>query len=202
MDESWQCSSKAAVPAVSDTPATATCSQDPKKGGGTLPRIWKKKREEGPMPLRQGGVQRDKSIMQQAQEQFQGLCRSSDGRAILELGTKQQRTHREALLRGDLHAVERAEQEAEENAREEEQEVEDLEQPTVTNKHMARRYRYRIMHRITSQALRCRKKMTSQMNHSFMSPSGLGCSTQFSTQVSRMSATSLEELSNETVGYV
>merc|ERR1719482_1666924 len=62
-----------------------------KKGGaGALPWNRKKKKEEVAMPLRPGGAQREKSIMQQAQEQFQGLCRSADGRKILELGTRHQ----------------------------------------------------------------------------------------------------------------
>jgi len=132
--------------------------------------------------VRTGGLpQREKSIMQQAQEQFQGLCRSADGRAILELGKQHQKLHRAALVKGDPVAVEKfqAEQAGHHESGEEEKEVEDQEHPNeFQNKNMARRYRLRMMHQITSQVLQCRKKMTSNMQNSFLSPSGLGCTTQ------------------------
>jgi len=164
----------------------AVVSQEPatkKSGAGTLPRLRKKKREEGAVavPLRAGGAQGEKSIMQQAQEQFQGLCRSVDGRAILELGTRQQRMHREALVKLDQVAVERAEEDADDNGRgEEEQEAEDQQLPPISNDngHMARKYRLRSMRQITSQVLQCRRKMTIQLKNSLISVSGLGCSSQ------------------------
>jgi len=187
------CLSAAGAAAIA---GTATAASPVKKG--TFPRVRKKKREEVALPsARSGGIQREKSIMQQAQEQFQGLCRSADGRAILDLGTRHQKMHRDALVKGDPVAVEKVEQEAEENGRgEEKQEVEDQEQPTIANKNMARRYRLRMMHQISSQVLQCRQNMTASMKESFLSPSGLG----FSPQASMMSFRP-HETSTNSVGH-
>lgn len=163
--------------------AVGTQEAAPKKGASQ--RMRKKKREEVTTqggPVRPGGTQREKSIMQKAQEEFQGLCRSADGRAILDLGTKHQRKHREALVKGDPAAVEMVEQELEENGEEEpEQEVQ--EQPTIPHKHMARRYRLRMMSQITSQVLNCRRKMAENFQQSFLSPRGLGCSPQMEAKM-------------------
>lgn len=153
------------------------------KKAGSLPRLRKKKREEGATaaPLRAGGPQFEKSIMQQAQEQFQGLFRSDDGRAILGLGTKHQRMHREALVRLDPVAVEMAEHHAEENGRgEEEHEAEDLQQPTISNEngHLVRKYRLRGMRQITSQVLQCRRKMAISLNTCGLSHGGMGQTSQ------------------------
>jgi len=146
----------------------------------SLTTVRKKKTEEVAAPPRiASGLQ--KSIMQQAQEQFQGLCRSEDGRAILDLGRRQQKRERDALVKNDPKALEKAKQEADENG-EEEQEAEDLggvgggDQSAIFNKHMASKHRLRMMQQVTSQVLQCRKKMANHIHKSFLSPSGLGCS--------------------------
>lgn len=154
-----------------------------KNGAGTIPNpttVRKKKTDEVAAPPRiASGLQ--KSIMQQAQEKFQGLCRSEDGRAILDLGTREEKRRRDALVKNDPKALERAKQEADENG-EEEQEAEDLggvgggDQSVIFNKHMASKHRLRMMQQVTSQVLQCRKKMANNIQKSFLSPSGLGCS--------------------------
>jgi len=218
-------------------------------------RLRKKKREEVATPrgLTIGQSSQQRSIMQEVQEQCQGLNKSTAGREILASGTQNEKKLRHAFVKGarnpsaalqakmkdarspnsallaldmkttsgqhchhkvasqgqgarhpaapqeshdwaqdlcqKLHqggpgalpevealALQEVEGEAEEMIAEEEQEEEKQEQPNVTHKHMARRYRLRMMQQIQSQVLQCRKKMTLNFKQSLMSPRGLGCS--------------------------
>jgi len=130
-----------------------------RKAAVTVARTRKKKDDAAPTP--RAGVQREKSVMQQAQEEFQGLYKSEDGVAILKMGSKRHQMHREALVRLDQKAVDETKLDHGEDHAEEEQQNEVQEQPTVSNKHMARRYRLRMMQQITSQVLQCRRKMAN-----------------------------------------
>lgn len=145
-------------------------------GPGGSQRARKKKREEVITPRGITVPVREKSIMQEAQEMFPGLNKSPDGREILASGNRNQKKTRDALVRGDPVALEEVEKEAKEKNTEEEQEAEVQEQPSISNRHMARRYRLRMMHQITSQVLQCRKKMAINFQQSLLSPRGLGCS--------------------------
>lgn len=152
------------------------------KKPGMLLSPKKKRDERTPAEMAKGkSSQGERNVMQHAQEQFQGLKKSADGRAIIDAGTKQQRTHREALVKLDRVAVDRCEKEAEvENGRTDEEKKADPEQHELwkwaENGQMARRYRLRNMRQVTGQVFQCRKTMAAQLE-SFCG-SGLGCSTQ------------------------
>lgn len=119
---------------------------------------------------------REKSIVQQAQERFQGLNWSADGREILANGTRTQRRTREALVKGDPSAVERAEKDVAESGEEEQEaEVQEREPEAASQRHMAQRYRLKMMHQVASQVLQCRKTMSINFMESLGSPRGLGC---------------------------
>lgn len=164
---------------------TAPRTSPGRSGGISSLRTRKKKREEAATPRGITVPQREKSIMQEVQEMCPGLNKSTDGREILAAGTRNEKQRREAMVRGDPIALQEVEREANEMSTEEEQEAEVQEQPTISNRHMARRYRLRMMHQITSQVLQCRKKMALNFQQSLPSARGLGCSPHVDPDVPR-----------------
>lgn len=149
-------------------PPIAECRESP-RGGETsrrqrhsrkaaiaIPRVHKKKDDDA--AASRAGIQREKSVMPGAQDEFQGLGKSSDGAGILKLGSVSYRMQRGALVKVEETKLDLGEEQSEEDVA---KQKEAQEQPTVSNKHMARRYRLRMMHEITSQVLQCRRKMAS-----------------------------------------
>lgn len=113
-----------------------------------------------------------KSIVQEAQDEIKGLQRSSEGREILETGPRHKRMEREALVRGDHAAVERAQvEEAMEGHEAQAQEAAE-EEHAPPQRHLARRYRLRVMHNLKSQVLHCRTQIAASLA-SPRSPLGL-----------------------------
>lgn len=145
-------------------------------------RVRKKKKKREEVAEKRGltigqQLSQQRSIMQEVQEMCPGLNKSASGREILAAGSRNDKKTRDALVKGDLGALQQVEKEAKEMTSEEEHEEEERqEQPNVSHKHMARRCRLRMMQQIQSQVLQCRKKMAVNFKQSLMSPRGLGCS--------------------------
>jgi len=147
--------------------AKARASIKPRKSlHGSPSKGARKKGEEGigiaGSPGKAAATQ--KSIMQEAQEKFQGLCRSADGRQILQSGSKHQKQYREALMRGDPAIVELAEQEVNSAEDEVKEAEEDQGQnPAVSERLLLRRSRLRTMHQIAAQVLESKKRMSNSI---------------------------------------
>lgn len=136
------------------------------------PPVARKKRRDPKESVREEPQKGPKSIVQEAQERIQGLYRSTEGREILEAAPRHKRMEREALVRGDHDAVKRAEvEEAMEGAEAQAQEAAE-EEHAPPQRHLARRYRLRVMHHLKSQVLHCRTQIASSLA-SPRSPLGL-----------------------------
>jgi len=118
-------------------------------------------------PVKDSGAQdrmaaAQKSLMQEAQERFVGLYRSSTGRDILNGGTKSQRTYRHALARGDPAAIARAEADTPTQELEEFEEEASSIAPQTPAYHrgIARRYRLRMMQNLCREVSNCKRQVS------------------------------------------
>jgi len=110
--------------------------------------------------LREQGVK--ESIMQEAQERFLGLYRSTAGRAILDGAPTQQRSYRAALARRDPAAIARAEADTPtqelEGADDEASSI--AEEPPASHRSIARRYRLRMIHSLCREVSVCKRQIS------------------------------------------
>eukprot|EP00747_Dinoflagellata_sp_TGD_P221518 gnl/TRDRNA2_/TRDRNA2_93342_c0_seq1.p1 gnl/TRDRNA2_/TRDRNA2_93342_c0~~gnl/TRDRNA2_/TRDRNA2_93342_c0_seq1.p1 ORF type:complete len:390 (+),score=89.76 gnl/TRDRNA2_/TRDRNA2_93342_c0_seq1:123-1292(+) len=116
----------------------------------------------------------EKSITQEAHERFQGLQRSKEGIEILDAGSQNQKELREALLRYDADAVEIAKKkEVEEGVVEELLSEDALDvgfSPYVSEKILARRFRFRMIHNTASQVSQFRMDMSTKIEEAAVTP--------------------------------